>query len=95
MKTLNQYFEFPLTATYNVIHDKKGNRVIDVRSWGYLTGRGGGLALDSEVASEIQDGWAIEIEVPLAPTATANRMTAAIPMGIRFLLTYLDTRYDQ
>jgi hypothetical protein len=61
VKTLNQYFEFPLTATYNVIHDKKGNRVIDVRSWGYLTGRGGGLALDSEVASEIQDGWAIEI----------------------------------
>ncbi|MFT6047302.1 MAG: hypothetical protein ACI9WC_003016 [Arenicella sp.] len=73
MKALSKYFEFPLTATYNIIHDQKGNRVLDVRSWGYLTGRGGGLALDDEVARLIQDEWAAEIAEALNAAALLQK----------------------
>ena len=37
--------------------------VLDVRAWGYLTGRGGGLAMDEDSACETQDqfeAWVIE-----------------------------------
>jgi hypothetical protein len=37
--------------------------VLDVRAWGYLTGRGGGLAMSNDSACEAQDkfeAWVIE-----------------------------------
>ena len=37
------------------ITDANGVRVLDLRGWGYLTGRGGALGLDYDVASAIQD----------------------------------------
>lgn len=35
-------------------HHGSETPVCDIRGWGYLTGRGGGLALDSAVAIEVQ-----------------------------------------
>lgn len=37
------------------IEDSRGNRLMDVRGWGFLTGRGNGLAMDEEAAAKIQD----------------------------------------
>lgn len=38
------------------IHTKCGDTtVLDVRGWGYLTGRGGGLAMSEDDAVKIQD----------------------------------------
>ncbi len=37
------------------ILDSRGQRIVDVRGWGYLTGKGGGLGLDEDQAEKIQD----------------------------------------
>lgn len=59
---LFQYFDFPLTATCTKIHDLRGNCVLDMRGWGYLTGHGHkALGMDHEVAANIQDKMAEEV----------------------------------
>lgn len=45
------------------IGDTMALDVLSVRGWGYLTGKGGGLGIDPEVAAKIQDNfgkWVVE-----------------------------------
>ena len=37
------------------IVDSRDNRIVDVRGWGYLTGKGGGLGMSEDQAEKIQD----------------------------------------
>ena len=64
MITLDKYFEFPLVRQYFKVYDQKGRMVLDVRSWGYLTGKGA-LGLSDEEATDIQDKWGDEIVTAL------------------------------
>ena len=59
---LTTLFEFPLTRTYHKISDTKGTMVIDLRGWGYLTGKGhGALGLDQDTATKVQDRFGDEL----------------------------------
>ncbi len=49
--------------------------VLDVRGWGYLTGRGGGLAMSEDDAVKVQDQfeeWVIAALNHYAENATAH-----------------------
>lgn len=59
---LSTVFDFPLSRTYFKVSDSSGRMVFDLRSWGYLTGKGhAALGLDEETASKAQDAYGDEI----------------------------------
>jgi len=51
---------FKYDADTSKIFDSKNNVIVDIRGWGYLTGRGA-LALSEEEAIKIQDRIGAEI----------------------------------
>lgn len=51
----------------SAVYDAKGNMVLDVRGWGFLTGRGS-MALPQDKAMQIQD----QLGIFLANVATLN-----------------------
>ena len=53
---------FQYNADIAAIEDATGNRVLDVRGWGYLTGKGSqALGLDEESAINIQNNIGIRV----------------------------------
>lgn len=52
-----KYFHPPFSYDEfgSAIVDRDGHKMLDVRGWGYLTGRGGGRALHDATAEKIQD----------------------------------------
>ncbi len=64
MKTLQEIWPAPFSyETFGTqILDANGTRMLDVRSWGYLTGGGGAaLSLPLEEAAAIQDAMAARV----------------------------------
>jgi len=47
---------FKYDADGQCIFDSIGNMIVDVRGWGFLTGKGGGKGYKREKAANIQDG---------------------------------------
>ena len=64
-------FEYDTLGSW--IIDAKGERLCDIRAWGWLTGHGsGGLALSEEAAAKIQDSVAHRIVALLNADAAHN-----------------------
>lgn len=51
------------------IEDSKGNRVLDLRGWGFLTGKGS-LGLDENIAAGIQDALGVHVAGLLSADAS-------------------------
>jgi hypothetical protein len=71
---------------YNIdgqlIEDSKGQRMLDLRGWGYLTGKGlEALNMDEDAAAKIQDDIGKRIAEILTADAKAHKTTgkAALP----------------
>ena len=59
---LSTLFKFPLKRTFYKVHDDNGALVLDLRGWGYLTGKGhAALGLDEQTAMDAQDRFGDEI----------------------------------
>ena len=54
------------------IEDIRGRRILDMRGWGFLTGRGGGLAMDEDEAAKIQDTIGEHVAVLMNRDATEH-----------------------
>lgn len=50
-------FKAPFKYEWAKVFDANGNHVLDIRGWGNLIGKGGGLGLSEEEAEKIQDAY--------------------------------------
>ena len=98
--------ESPFKGPYFHMHGKiwmpsaKGGDtfVLDVRGWGYLTGRGGALGLDEDEAAKIQDAFGDKVaaalnayETPAKPQSDrVKELEAALRLAKEFIENGID-----
>ena len=58
---LPEQFKRPVKGTLGSVfieREKQGSvQILDIRGWGYLTGRGGGLGINQDDAERVQDDF--------------------------------------